>query len=186
MPSTTKRTNSPANASRHRQVLGLAGWSGAGKTTLMEKLIAEFTHRNLRVASIKHAHHSFDPDTPHKDSWRHRQAGAQQVLVASHLRRMLVTESPTNTQTPPSLNTLLGELAPADIVLVEGFKATTFTKIEIRRGNQTTPPLYQTHPQHGIIAIASDTPLTDCPLPVLDLNNIPAIADFILTLRDQT
>ncbi|MCG8622074.1 MAG: molybdopterin-guanine dinucleotide biosynthesis protein B [Proteobacteria bacterium] len=179
-----------ANRHRHGQVLGLAGWSGSGKTTLMEKLITEFTQRGLSVASIKHAHHSFDPDTPNKDSWRHRKAGAQQVLVASHLRRMLVTECATHAQTPPSLNTLLSELAPADIVLVEGFKATPFTKIEIRRDDQTTPPLYQTHlqphQQNGIVAIASDKPLTDCPLPVLDLNDIPGIADFILTLRDET
>ena len=187
---TNKATNTLTHANRHGQVLGLAGWSGVGKTTLMEKLITELTQRGLRVASIKHAHHSFDPDTPHKDSWRHRKAGAQQVLVASHRRRMLVTESATKDtgdQTPPALDTLLGELAPADIVLVEGFKATPFTKIEIRRGDQTTPPLYQTQPQpqHGIVAVASDTPLADCPLPVLDLNNIPHIADFILTLGDQ-
>ena len=174
-----------SNAARHGQVFGLAGWSGAGKTTLAEKLIAEFTRRGLAVASIKHAHHNFDPDTPGKDSWRHRKAGAKQVLVASSIRRMLVTEygGGSDGETTPELNALLGELAAADIVLVEGFKAIPFAKIEIRRRTQPhATPLHQTHP--GIIAIASDAEIADCPLPCLDLNNVAAIADFILGLRE--
>ena len=178
----TSKNATLANARRHGLVLGLAGWSGSGKTTLAEKLIAEFAGRGLAVASIKHAHHTFDPDTPGKDSWRHRQAGASQVLVASSIRRMLVTEY--GKAGKPDLNTLLGEIAAADIVLVEGFKAVDFTKIEIRRSTDktATPPLYQTHP--GIIAVASDKAITGCPLPCLDLNDEAAIANFILDLRD--
>ena len=164
--------------SRHGLVIGLAGFSGSGKTTLAEKLIAHLTARGLRIATIKHAHHDFDPDTPGKDSWRHRQAGARQVLISSSRRRVHFTETPDPEDDEADLNTLLGELAPTDLVLVEGFKNDPIPKIEIRRQGMEHPPLYESRPH--IIAIATDHPLTDCPLPQLDLNDPMLITNFLL------
>ena len=165
----------------HGFVFGLAGLSGSGKTTLAEKLIAALVSRGYRVASIKHAHHAFDPDTPGKDSWRHRKAGASQILVSSALRRVRFTETPEGDEA--GLETLLAELAPADFVLVEGFKSVDFPKIEIWRQETGHDFLYPQHP--GIKALASDTPLGDvslgdCPLPVFDLNDTDAIADAVI------
>lgn len=162
--------------SRHGLVIGLAGFSGSGKTTLAEKLIAQLTARGVRIATIKHAHHDFDPDTPGKDSWRHRQAGAKQVLISSRQRRVHFTETPDGNEA--DLNTLLDELAPADLVLVEGFKNDPIPKIEIRRQGMEHPPLYESRPH--IIAVATDHPLADCPLPQLDLNDPLAITDYLL------
>ena len=164
--------------SRHGLVIGLAGFSGSGKTTLAEKLIAQLTARGIRLATIKHAHHDFDPDTPGKDSWRHRQAGARQVLISSRRRRVHFTETPNPDEDEADLNTLLGELAPADLVLVEGFKNDPIPKIEIRRQGMEHPPLYETRPH--IVAVATDFPLADCPLPQLDLNDPAAITDYLL------
>ena len=164
--------------SRHGLVIGLAGFSGSGKTTLAEKLIAQLTARGIRLATIKHAHHDFDPDTPGKDSWRHRQAGARQVLISSRRRRVHFTETPNPDEDEADLNTLLDELAPADLVLVEGFKNDPIPKIEIRRQGMEHPPLYETRPH--IVAVATDFPLADCPLPQLDLNDPAAITDYLL------
>ncbi|XDZ66176.1 molybdopterin-guanine dinucleotide biosynthesis protein B [Alphaproteobacteria bacterium LSUCC0684] len=164
------------NASRHSMVFGLAGFSGSGKTTLAEKLIRILTQRGYSVASIKHAHHAFDPDTPGKDSWRHRKAGATQMLISSSLRRVHFIETPDRDEA--DLNTLLGELMPTDIVLVEGFKDTDFPKIEVWRAETGNAFLYPERP--GIFAVAADTPLPDCPLPVLDLNDAATIADTLI------
>lgn len=162
--------------SRHGLVIGLAGFSGSGKTTLAEKLIAQLTTRGVVVATIKHAHHNFDPDTPGKDSWRHRQAGAQQVLISSSKRRVHFTETPTGDEA--DLNTLLNELSPADLVLVEGFKNDPIPKIEIFRKGMEHPFLYESRPH--IIAVATDHDLPDCPLPQLNLNDPVAITDYLL------
>ena len=105
---------------RHGLVIGLAGWSGSGKTTLAEKLIAGLNARGLDVATLKHAHHAFDADTPGKDSYRHRKAGARQVIVSSQARSVLFTENADLGES--SLETLLNKLVPADIVIVEGYK----------------------------------------------------------------
>jgi len=164
------------NASRHGIVFGLAGFSGSGKTTLAEKLIHILTERGYGVASIKHAHHAFDPDTPGKDSWRHRKAGATQMLISSSLRRVLFIETPDRNEA--DLNTLLGELMPTDIVIVEGFKDTDFPKIEVWRAETGNSFLYPQRP--GIFAIATNTPLPDCPIQVLDLNDASSIADRII------
>lgn len=162
--------------SRHGIVFGLAAMSGIGKTTLAEKLIEIFTKRGYRISSIKHAHHEFDPDTPGKDSWRHRKAGASEMLISSSLRRVKFTETPDRDEA--DLETLLGELNPADIVLVEGFKAVDFPKLEIYRHEVSKDFLY---PQlHGIKMLASDIELTDCPLPQADLNAPEDVADMIL------
>jgi len=155
-------------------LFGLAGWSGSGKTTLAEQLIAELTAQGLNMATIKHAHHEFDADTPGKDSWRHRHAGARQVLVSSAIRSAHFVEHGT---AEPGLEQLLDRLYPCDLVLIEGFKREAVPKLEIFRPEVGKPHLYPDDPQ--IIAVASDARLPDCPLPVLDLNDIGAIAAFV-------
>ena len=157
-------------------VFGLAGWSGSGKTTLAEKLIKHITDQAIIMATIKHAHHAFDADSPGKDSWRHRQAGARQVIVSSAHRTAHFTE---HAQTEPDLTQLLAQLGPCDLVLVEGFKKEPIDKLEIWREQLGKPPLY---PQDKhIVAVASDVELPECPLPVFDLNDAAAISDFILS-----
>ena len=156
-------------------LFGLAGWSGSGKTTLAEQLIKEWTARGLDVATIKHAHHKFEADTAGKDSWRHRKAGARQVLVSSAIRSAHFIEHNT---TEPELAQLLNRLVPCDLVLIEGFKREAVPKMEIFRAEVGKPYLYTEDDQ--IIAVASDSAVTNCPLPVPDLNDIPTIADFVL------
>ena len=158
-----------------RAVFGLAGWSGSGKTTLAEKLIKVLSERGLTVATIKHAHHKFDADMPGKDSWRHRKAGAGQVLVSSAMRSAHFIE---HDREEPSLEMLLARLNPCDIVLVEGFKKEAIPKLEIYRGELELSPLYPEDPH--IIALVSDTPPEDCQLHVLANANIDCIADFIM------
>ncbi len=159
-----------------KHVFGFAGWSGSGKTTLMARLIPVLTARGLTLATIKHAHHAFDIDQPGKDSYVHRMAGATEVLVTSANRWALMHE---NRGAPePTLADLLAKLSPVDIVLVEGFKRDSHPKLEIHRPSNGKPLLYPDDPH--IIAVASDVALPDCPLPVLDLDDVAAIADLIL------
>ena len=171
-------------ARRHGFVIGLAGWSGSGKTTLAEQLIGMLTARGRDVATIKHAHHRFDADVPGKDSYRHRSAGACQVLVSSALRSVLFTEHGTGGDRP--LDDLLAALAPADIVMVEGFKREPIPKIEIYRDAIGKGPLWLE--DEWIIAAATDAqlePQTDgAPAIILDLNDAAAIADLICSLAD--
>lgn len=155
-------------------LFGLAGWSGSGKTTLAEQLITELTAQGLNMATIKHAHHEFDADTPGKDSWRHRKAGAAQVLVSSAIRSAHFVEHQAE---EPGLEQLLRRLQPCDLVLVEGFKREAVPKLEIFRKSVGKPHLWPDDPQ--IIAVASDDLLPGCPLPVLNLNDIPAITAFV-------
>ena len=153
---------------------GIAGWKNSGKTGLMERLVAEFTARGLRVSTVKHAHHSFDVDHPGKDSYRHRAAGAAQVMLSSGTRWALMTEL-QGADEPPLVN-LLAQLAPVDLVLVEGFKRESHPKIEAHRAETGQGLLAPGDPT--IHAVASDSaPETD--RPVLDLDNTRAIADFI-------
>ena len=153
---------------------GIAGWKNSGKTGLMERLVAEFTARGLRVSTVKHAHHSFDVDHPGKDSYRHRAAGAAQVMLSSGTRWALMTEL-QGADEPPLVN-LLAQLAPVDLVLVEGFKRESHPKIEAHRTETGQGLLAPGDPT--IHAVASDSaPETD--RPVLDLDNTRAIADFI-------
>jgi molybdopterin-guanine dinucleotide biosynthesis protein B len=159
------------------QLIGLAGWSGSGKTTLMTKLIPALTGRGLSVSTIKHAHHAFDIDQPGKDSWLHRQAGASEVLVASANRFALIHE--LRGAPEPNLEALVARLAPADIVLVEGFRHGAHPKIEIFRPEIGKPPLHPDDP--NIVAVASPEPIAGLTLPWLALNDPAAIADFILS-----
>ncbi|PJK31514.1 molybdopterin-guanine dinucleotide biosynthesis protein B [Minwuia thermotolerans] len=156
------------------KVLGLAGWSGSGKTTLMVALIPLLRRRGLTVSTIKHAHHRFDVDTPGKDSWRHRDAGASEVMVASSQRFALMHE--LRGASEPTLDELLARMAPVDLVLVEGFKREGHSKIEVHRAATGKPPLYPDDP--AIVAIASDMPIEAGELPLLDLNDAEGIAEF--------
>jgi molybdopterin-guanine dinucleotide biosynthesis protein B len=159
------------------KVFGLAGWSGSGKTTLMVGLIPLLTARGVSVSTIKHAHHGFDIDHPGKDSHRHRGAGATEVLVASARRWALIHELRDEAPEPP-LAEHLARLAPVDLVLVEGFKRDEHPKLEVWRAGNGKPLLHPGDPT--IVALASDAPVPDSPLPRLDLGDLPAIAAFIL------
>ncbi|HEY0203240.1 MAG TPA: molybdopterin-guanine dinucleotide biosynthesis protein B [Acetobacteraceae bacterium] len=154
-------------------VIGFAGWSGAGKTTLLRRLIPLLANAGLRVSTVKHAHHGFDVDQPGKDSWEHRQAGAQEVLVASAARWALMHEHRDAPE--PGLPELLARLSPVDLVLVEGFKREAHPKIEVHRGALGKPLLHPGDPT--IRAVASDVALPGCPVPLLDLDDVAAIAD---------
>lgn len=162
--------------SAHQPIIGLAGWSGAGKTTLVTKLLPELARRRLVVSTVKHAHHAFDVDDRTKDSYRHRQAGAHEVLISSARRFALMGEYDQGEE--PGLAALLRRLQPCDLVLVEGFKREPHAKIEIRRSANNKPFLFPEDP--AIRAVASDTVLDGLTLPLLDLNDIPAIADACL------
>jgi len=155
------------------KTLGIIGYSNTGKTTLIEKLVPLFTAQGLRVAAIKHAHHGFDMDRPGKDSYRYRQAGAHQVLIATADRWALLTETPR----PATLADLVAQLAPCDLVIVEGFRSEgTFPRIEVRRRGNTEPPLFP-H-DSNVIAVAADHPV-ETSLPVLNLNDAAKIATFV-------
>lgn len=158
------------------KLFGFAGFSGSGKTTLIEQLIPMFTARGLRVSLIKHAHHAFDVDQPGKDSYRHRQAGAQEVLVSSSRRWALMHE--LRGEAEPPLEALVGRMAPCDLLLVEGFKRAALPKLEVYREAVGEAPLHPHDP--NIVAVATDTTL-EAPIPVLDLNRPSAIGEFILS-----
>jgi molybdopterin-guanine dinucleotide biosynthesis adapter protein len=158
------------------KVLGLAGWSGSGKTTLLVALLPELTRRGLAVSTVKHAHHAFDVDRPGKDSWRHREAGAREVLISSGRRWALMHE--LRGAPEPRLDDLLARLSPVDLVLVEGFKAERREKLEVWRRSLGKPLLAAHDPQ--VMAVASDAPVAESPAPVLDLNAPSAIADFLI------
>ena len=156
------------------KIFGVTGWKNSGKTGLMERLITEFTARGLSVSSIKHAHHSFDIDHPGRDSYRHRDAGARQVLLASRNRWALMHE--LRDEDEPSLGDLLKKLSPVDLVLIEGYKRDRHPKIEAHR-KETGQPLIAPEDE-SIVAVASDTSVT-IDRPVLELNDTASIANFI-------
>ncbi len=158
------------------KVFGLAGHSGSGKTTLMVKLLPELVSRGLRVSTIKHAHHDFDVDTPGKDSYEHRAAGANEVMVSSTKRWALMHENRRDEEA--DLEQLLARMSTVDLILVEGFKRENHAKIEVVRGASMKPVLAPTDPY--VVAIASDQRLIGIGLPLLDLGDIGAVADFIV------
>ena len=157
------------------KIYGVTGWKNAGKTGLMERLVAEITSRGLSVSTIKHAHHSFDVDHPGKDSHRHRVAGAHEVLLASKNRIALMQELRDHEE--PELAHLLTRLSPVDLVLIEGYKRDRHPKIEAHRA-VTGQPLIAPG-DDTIRAVASDVPLT-LERPVFDLDDTTALADFVL------
>lgn len=161
------------------KIYGVTGWKNCGKTGLMERLVAELTSRGYRVSTVKHAHHSFDVDQPGRDSYRHREAGAEEVLLISGNRWALMHEL-RGAEEPPLVD-MLGKLSNVDLVLVEGYKREPHPKIEAHRAEAGQPliaPGDQT-----IRALASDQPAAahgDLGRPVFDLNDHSAIATFIL------
>ncbi|GAA5158688.1 molybdopterin-guanine dinucleotide biosynthesis protein B [Viridibacterium curvum] len=165
------RTGAPA--------FGFAGYSGSGKTTLIERLIPIFSGAGLQVSLIKHTHHGFDIDRPGKDSFRLREAGASQVMLAGEKRWALMTELRNLPQ--PTLAELKAQLAPCDLVLVEGFKSADLPKIEVCRPSLGHPFVHSSFP--GVVAVASNEPV-DCGLPCLDLDDPLAIAEFVLRFLD--
>jgi molybdopterin-guanine dinucleotide biosynthesis protein B len=163
------------------RIFGLAGWSGSGKTTLMTLLIPELVSRGITVSTLKHAHHSFDVDQPGKDSWRHRQAGAGEVMITSQNRWALMHE--LRGAPEPSLDDLIARMSPVDLLLIEGFKRHPHPKIEIYRPSLRKPALHPEDP--FIVAVASDEMLPGLALPLLSLSDVGAIAAFILGHEGQ-
>lgn len=162
------------------KVFGFAGFSGSGKTTLIEELIPRFVMEGLKVSLIKHAHHDFDIDQRGKDSYRHREAGATEVMVTGGRRWVLMHE--LRGEPEPELNDQLKRLAPCDLVLIEGFKSYPIPKLEIHRKEARKPLLFPEDPY--IVAIATDTAL-ETKLPQFDLNDFDSIAAFILSHLSQ-
>jgi molybdopterin-guanine dinucleotide biosynthesis protein B len=159
-----------------RRIFGITGWKNSGKTTLTERLVAEFTRRGFAVSTVKHAHHAFDIDKEGTDSFRHRAAGAREVAIVSEGRWALMHE--LRGESEPPLDQILARLADCDLVLIEGYKREAHPKIEARRrGAKDTSPLSAGDP--AIVAVASDAPQPDETLPVFDLDDVSRIADFI-------
>ena len=159
----------------NQKVIGFAGFSGSGKTTLLEKVIPLLKARGLRISVIKHAHHNFDIDKPGKDSFRHREAGASEVMVVSGYRWALMHELINEQE--PSLEELCSRLSTCDLVLVEGYKFSDIPKFEVHRSVTGHPHLYPD--DKNIIALVTDT-ASDISLPQLDVNSPPQVADFIV------
>ena len=155
------------------QILGIVGWSGSGKTTLLTKLIPLLRGRGLTVSTVKHTHHGFDMDRPGKDTYRHREAGAHEVMVAAGTRWALLHEVVGR---EPELPDLLARMQPVDLVLVEGYKTHRFPKLEVHRPALGKPPIWPE--QADIVAIAADAPVS-ADRTVLPLNDPAAIAGWI-------
>jgi molybdopterin-guanine dinucleotide biosynthesis adapter protein len=158
-------------------IIGVAGFKNSGKTTLVEKLVRDLTSQGYKVSTIKHAHHSFDIDHEGRDSFRHRKAGASQVAVISKERTAIIHE--LRGQEPPSLEQVLAQLKPCDLVIVEGYKRDSHDKIEVRNVALNHPALAGDDPT--VIAIASTTAIANAPVPVFDRDDVEALARFIIT-----
>ena len=158
------------------RVFGLVGYSGSGKTTLLVRLIPEIVGRGLTVSTMKHAHHGFDVDQPGKDSYEHRAAGATEVLVSSARRWALMHENRQASE--PGPEELMRHMTPVDLLLIEGFKREGHDKLEVWRA-ATGKPLIARE-DRSILAVASDGPVPGLAIPVLDLDNVAGIADFVL------
>lgn len=159
------------------KVFGLAGWSGSGKTTLLVRLLPELIARGLRVSTVKHAHHQFDIDQPGKDSFVHRDAGATEVMISSDDRWALMHENRGDAE--PDLASLTSHMSEVDLILVEGFRSYPHSKLEVHRAALEKPLICKNDPH--VVAIASDVPLSDLTIPVIDIEDEKAIADFVLS-----
>jgi molybdopterin-guanine dinucleotide biosynthesis protein B len=158
------------------RIVGLAGWSGSGKTTLITKVLPVLIGRGMKVSTLKHAHHGFDLDKPGKDSFMHRASGATEVIISSERRWAVLHE--LRSEEEWDLPALLSKASAVDLVLVEGFKREPFPKLEIFRKENGKPLLHPDDPH--IVAVASDAPVPDAKVPVIDLNNIETVADTLL------
>ena len=157
------------------KVFGVTGWKNSGKTGLVERLVSEFISRGLSVSTVKHAHHTFDVDHPGRDSYRHRAAGAKEVLLVSKNRWAIMHE--LRDEDEPELSEILKKVEKVDLVIIEGFKRDRHPKIEAFR--QETGTSVIAREDESIVAVAADTSLTDLKIPVFDLNHTSEIADFI-------
>lgn len=162
------------------RVIGFAGWSGSGKTTLLTRVLPLLRARGLRCSTLKRAHHRADVDTPGKDTHRHRTAGAGEVMLVTPGRWALMHEGPppVDAAGEPDLAALFGHFSDTDLVLVEGFKSMPLPKIEVYRPALGKPPLFTSDP--WVRAVASDAALPTARIPVLDLNDPAAVADFVV------
>lgn len=158
------------------RVFGLAGWSGSGKTTLLVRLIPALVARGISVSTIKHAHHGFDVDRPGKDSHAHREAGAREVLVSSANRFALMHE--LRGAPEPTVEELVARMSPVDLLLIEGFKHHAHDKLEVHRPAIGKPLLATSDPR--VVAVASDARLEGLSVPVLPLDDVEAIAGFVV------
>lgn len=157
-------------------VYGIVGWKNSGKTTLVERLVTEITGRGFSVSTVKHAHHTFDVDHEGKDSFRHRSAGAKEVLLASRNRWALMHEARGDAE--PSLTELLKKLTPVDLVLIEGYKRDDHAKVEAHRVETKQGLLAAEDPT--VKAVAANVVVDGLSVPVFDLNDVSVIASFIL------
>lgn len=157
------------------KIFGLAGWSGSGKTSLMVRLLPELVGRGLSVSTMKHAHHAFDVDTPGKDSYEHRQAGATEVLVTSANRWALMHE--LRGAPEAQMEDLVARMTPVDLLLIEGFKHHAHDKLEVFRRDVGKPLLCVSDPR--VVAVASDGAVPEARVPVIGLDDTRAIADFV-------
>ncbi len=157
-------------------VMGFVGWSGQGKTQLLVEVLPCLRARGLVVSTMKHAHHGFEMDVPGKDSYRHREAGASEVLLVASQRWVLMHER--RDEPEPTIEELIARMTPVDLLLIEGFKTHAHPKIEVHRASEGKPLLCLQDP--GIVAVATDEVLPDVDLPQLDLNQPARIAEFIL------
>jgi len=158
------------------RIFGFAGWSGSGKTTLLMRMIPLLTSRGISVSTVKHAHHAFDVDQPGKDSYLHRQAGAVEVMVSSAYRWALMHEHRGAPE--PTLDELIAHMTPVDLLIVEGFKRQSLPKLEVHRPSVGKPLICREDPT--VLAVASDEPIRDLPVPRLELGDVPGIAEFVL------
>ena len=163
------------------RIFGIAGWKNSGKTTLVEGVVRELVKRGLRVATMKHAHHGFDIDHEGRDSYRHREAGASEVIVASSKRWAVVHE--LRGESEPNFQDMMAKLSPADIVIVEGFKKERYPKLEVIGPTPRDAPLYLS--DDSVVAVAGVAPL-DAKLPYFDRDDVAGIVDFILRHTELT
>lgn len=159
------------------RLLGIAGWSGSGKTTLMTRLIPLLAGSGLRIAALKHAHHSFEVDHPGKDSYEFRAAGAAEVIVSSSRRWVQMHE--LGAETEATLAALLRRVSPCDLVLVEGFKRQGHPKLEVYRRALGLAPLHPDDPR--VVAVAADQAFPEARVPVVGLDDLAAIAELVRT-----
>ena len=162
------------------KIFGVTGWKNSGKTGLVERLVAEFIYRGLSVSTLKHAHHTFDVDHPGRDSYRHRVAGAKEVLLVSKNRWAIMHE--LRDEDEPNLAEILTKIEKVDLVIIEGFKRDRHPKIESFREETKTPVLALQ--DDTIVAVAACSSLPDLSIPVFDLDSTSEIADFISNFLD--
>ena len=163
------------------RIIGLAGWSGSGKTTLLAKIIPRLVARGLTVSTVKHAHHSFDVDTPGKDSPTHRMAGATEVMVASGRRWALMHE--LRDAPEPTIYELLTKMSPVDLVLVEGFKWAHHARIEVYRSEVGKPPFHPENPH--VAGIVSDVPFPRAGRPVVHIDDAEGVVELVLATAES-